>query len=339
MEGSQRVLNRSAGALDADVMFIGEAPGRLGADASGIPFHGDRAGHNFEDLLSFARVDRSSIFVTNAVLCNPKDASGNNSPPSKPEIFNCSSNLKRQIEIVDPKIVVTLGGVALESSRLIAPHDLNLRDDVRTANRWFNRILIPFYHPGQRAMVHRSFANQRSDYQFLYEQLKRISKPRRKNYSGTYDVSIMDIIKYVISQVESLDYFKLHKIFYLCELKYFQEHGERFSNAYIVRQKDGPYCTDLHIQKIKKAIAGVALHSRGNHLLLQYSPSLLDEVACINDKIKNVVDSVIEKYASLSNEEIKTKVYLTSPMRRILRQEQSLGINVYNAPIHFESAT
>ena len=81
MEGSKRVLNRAAGALNATIMFIGEAPGRLGADASEIPFHGDKAGHNFEELLEGASLSRADIFVTNAVLCNPKDENGNNAPP------------------------------------------------------------------------------------------------------------------------------------------------------------------------------------------------------------------------------------------------------------------
>ena len=51
MTGSARVLSGAAGHLDSRIMFVGEAPGRLGADNSGIPFHGDTAGHNFEQLL------------------------------------------------------------------------------------------------------------------------------------------------------------------------------------------------------------------------------------------------------------------------------------------------
>src|SRR5687767_4808993 len=86
MVHSQRVLNHSSGSLGAQIMFIGEAPGRLGADNSGIPFHGDKAGHNFEELLEFAKLDRSNIFVTNAVLCNPRDEDGNNSTPTKIEV-------------------------------------------------------------------------------------------------------------------------------------------------------------------------------------------------------------------------------------------------------------
>ena len=109
MSDSARILSRSVGNLKSDIMFIGEAPGRLGADSSGIPFHGDMSGHNFEDLLSFSYIDRSKIYVTNAVLCNPKDEKGNNSTPINQEIKNCSSFLRQQIELINPKIIVTLG--------------------------------------------------------------------------------------------------------------------------------------------------------------------------------------------------------------------------------------
>src|SRR6476659_8959679 len=101
MKDSQRVLNRSVGSLAATIMFIGEAPGRLGADNSGIPFHGDKSGHNFEELLEFAKLDRSRIFVTNAVLCNPRDKEGNNSTPTKIEIQNCADHLADQIRIIN----------------------------------------------------------------------------------------------------------------------------------------------------------------------------------------------------------------------------------------------
>src|SRR5438128_2012162 len=79
MNNSLRVLNHSVGSLNAKIMFIGEAPGRLGADDSGIPFHGDKSGHNFEELLEFANLNRGDLYITNSVLCNPKDEKGNNS--------------------------------------------------------------------------------------------------------------------------------------------------------------------------------------------------------------------------------------------------------------------
>ncbi len=336
MCGSQRVLNRSGGSLYADIMFIGEAPGRLGADNSGIPFHGDKSGHNFEELLDFAKIDRSKIFVTNAVLCNPKDENGNNSTPTKQEVQNCATHLEEQIKILNPKIVVTLGSTALESTRYISHHNLILRDSVRTANKWFDRILVPFYHPGQRAMMHRSFANQRSDYQFVAEQLKRISRPAKKNSNvATINHDVISIIREILFNLNSVDYFKLHKLFYLIEYNYYKAYNERLTNAYIVRQKDGPYCTDLHFQKIKKALPEIQIKQVKGNLVFNYSADIFTKETHINGEIGDIIKQTLTKYGNLSNAEIKTKVYLTDPMKAFLRLERHDGVNMYNVPIQF----
>lgn len=148
MRDSARMLGYSAGNLRADLMFVGEAPGRLGADQTHIPFHGDTSGQNFEDLIQFVGISREDIYVTNSVLCNPKDDRGNNATPVPAEIANCSGFLRRQIQLVDPKIVVTLGATALRALAAVEPHELSLKENVRTANSWFGRTLIPLYHPG-----------------------------------------------------------------------------------------------------------------------------------------------------------------------------------------------
>lgn len=332
---SQRVLNRSGGSLNADIMFIGEAPGRLGADNSGIPFHGDKSGHNFEELLEFAKLDRSIIFVTNAVLCNPRDEEGNNSTPTKIEIQNCADHLAEQIRIINPKIVVTLGATALESTRFSSPHNLVLRNAVRTANDWFGRILIPLYHPGQRAMMHRSFANQRSDYQFVAEQLKRTTKKQPTSKVLQVNSNIIPIVKEILMRMSSIDYFKLHKLYYLVEYNYFKEHRQRLTNAYIVRQKDGPYCTDLHIQKLKKGIPELEIRNKNGHLFVGFSQNLFNSYKHLNGTKGDIIQGVIEKYGNLTNEEIKTKVYLTTPMRNFLKLEKEDHVNLYNVPIVF----
>lgn len=337
MCNSQRVLNRSGGSLSAEILFVGEAPGRLGADDSGIPFHGDKAGHNFEELLEFAKIDRSKIFVTNAVLCNPKDEKGNNSTPTKVEIQNCSNFLKKQIEIINPKIVVTLGATSLESTRNIENHNLTLKENVRTTNKWFNRILIPLYHPGQRALMHRSFANQRSDYQFVSEQNRRINKiSKTSKIYGMSGFDVTQIVREILRLCNTIDYFKLHKIFYLVEYAYFNKYKHRLTDAYIVRQKDGPYCTNLHYQKIKKSIPEAVIKEKNNVLYISYASDLFSTRHEIDECIGGVIEDTIKKYGNLTNSEIKTKVYLTMPMRVLLKIEQREKINLYNAPIIFE---
>ncbi|MBD1365494.1 uracil-DNA glycosylase [Mucilaginibacter sp. ZT4R22] len=338
----QKILNRSAGFLNAELMFIGEAPGRLGADSSGIPFHGDKAGHNFEELLEFANINRSNIFVTNAVLCNPRDENGNNSTPTKTEIQNCSKFLEEQIKLVNPKIVVTLGGVALESLNYISKHDLTLRDSVRTANKWFDRLLIPLYHPGQRAMIHRSMANQRSDYQFIADTAKNFTKKKNKSYGTIVNVGVVAIINYLFEKKDSFTYFALHKLFYLIEYKSVLKFGFRLTNSYIVRQKDGPYCTELHILKIKKALSYLdsKVLSASNILIYKnasdlFSGNLNGEYPELDKDVKALIDEILLEHGNKSNAALKRTVYFSRPMRNILAAERDNNINLYNTPISF----
>src|SRR5258708_38443099 len=84
------VLSELNGSLDARVMFVGEAPGRKGADRTRIPFSGDQSGRNFERFLSSIGLTRAEIFITSAALCNPRKPSGANRRPGASEISNCS---------------------------------------------------------------------------------------------------------------------------------------------------------------------------------------------------------------------------------------------------------
>lgn len=167
MCGRIKVLSEKNGNINAKVVFIGEAPGRLGADRTGIPFYGDQAGRNFERLLRFAGLDRSEVFITNAVLCNPRDEKGNNSTPNKKEVQNCSLFLSLLIDIIEPELIVPLGSCALSSLQIINAHQLALRQDVRKPTPWGKYIVLPMYHPGPRAVIHRSVTTQNEDFSFL----------------------------------------------------------------------------------------------------------------------------------------------------------------------------
>jgi uracil-DNA glycosylase family 4 len=323
-------------------MFIAEAPGRLGADVSAIPLHGDKTGNNFEALLQFAGIDRSDIFVTNAVLCNPKDSDGNNSTPNKLEVDNCSKFLKEQIDIINPKVIVTLGAVALSSLSLIESHQFSLKRDIRTSNNWYNRILIPLYHPGQRAMLHRSLANQRSDYQFLKEVFNRLNVKRKVigSTSKIKNENISSIVHYMLKD-RILSYFAIHKLFYLVEYLCVIKYGFRLTSSYIIRQKDGPYCTDLQINKLKNTIPELNIFNSGkNSLSLSINaPTLFANYDSINELPKEVtelIDEVLAKYGNKSNVALKRSVYFTRPMRNILHLESNLGVNFYNSPINFD---
>ncbi len=167
------VLSERNGPLHAQIMFVAEAPGRLGAARTGVPLSGDQSGRNFERLLAAAGLAREDVFVTNAVLCNPLDSRGRNAAPSRAELRRCVAYLERTIDLVNPVVVVTLGAIALEALNQISPHSATLRHDVGHELRWASRVLVPMYHPSPRAQIHRPFATQVEDFTHLQEILSR----------------------------------------------------------------------------------------------------------------------------------------------------------------------
>ena len=158
------VLSAANGPSSARVMFVGEAPGRLGAGRSGVPFQGDESGRRFVSLLEVAGLRREDVFVTNALLCNPVDDGGRNRRPRLSEVDRCRAFLEAQIAAVDPRIVVALGEVALVALGRIESHDARLRTHAGLAVPWAGRLLVPLYHPGRRALVHRPEPQQRADW-------------------------------------------------------------------------------------------------------------------------------------------------------------------------------
>jgi uracil-DNA glycosylase family 4 len=150
------VLGPANGPVPARIMLVGEAPGRLGAGRTGVPFRGDEAGRRFDALLSLAGLARDEVFVTNAVLCNPLSDRGLNRRPRLPEVARCSGFLREQVLTVDPALVVAMGGVALGALGRVAEHGLSLRDGCGRLRPWFGRHLIavdgpPLHRPPARS--------------------------------------------------------------------------------------------------------------------------------------------------------------------------------------------
>lgn len=153
MQERTAVLSELNGTVHPKVLFIAEAPGRQGADRTRRPFWGDKSGENFQVLLDSIGLRRDEIFITNAVMCSPRSETGANRRPTRGEMKNCSEFLKRQIDLIDPKIVATLGSVALDAVKLVAPHDLLLRDDAARAADWYGRKIYPLYHPSPQVII------------------------------------------------------------------------------------------------------------------------------------------------------------------------------------------
>lgn len=172
MKERSAVLSELNGSIRARVMFIGEAPGRKGADRTRVPFSGDQSGANFDRFLNSIRLRREQIFISSAALCNPRTETGANRKPAQAEVANCSGFLRRTIEIVDPRIIVTLGSVALEALKRIHYHELVLKDAAAQIHEWNGRLLVPIYHPSPQVLAsHRREAQQLSDYQVVAKAL------------------------------------------------------------------------------------------------------------------------------------------------------------------------
>jgi DNA polymerase len=166
MCGRSAVLSERNGRVGARVMFVGEAPGRQGGDRTRVPFSGDQSGRNFTRFLDSIGLAREEVFITHAALCNPRAASGANRRPTRLEVSNCSEFLRRQIEVISPCVVVTLGIVSLAALAAVEYHRLTLRENVGQVHAWHGRLLVPLYHPSPQVLAsHRREAEQLKDYQ------------------------------------------------------------------------------------------------------------------------------------------------------------------------------
>lgn len=168
------VLSELNGNLEPKVFFIAEAPGRQGADRTRKPFSGDKSGANFQILLDSIGLKREEIFITNTVLCSPRSETGANRKPSKKEIKNCAGFLEKTINLINPKIIVTLGSVALEALKTIEYHQIILKSDAGGIFRWNWRLFIPLYHPSPQVIAsHRRIFEQLEDFKSVAEAIKR----------------------------------------------------------------------------------------------------------------------------------------------------------------------
>jgi DNA polymerase len=131
-----------SGNADADLMFVGEAPGK-NEDEQGRPFVG-RAGDLLERLLGEVGLQREDVFINNTLNCRPPD----NRDPHPVEIENCQDYLMRKIELVEPRVICTLGNFATKLLRRDNAGITKVRGqaEIRVIGRRAVRLL-PVLHP------------------------------------------------------------------------------------------------------------------------------------------------------------------------------------------------
>ena len=131
-----------SGNADADLMFVGEAPG-ANEDKQGVPFVG-QAGKLLEQLLGEIGLQRQDVFIANTLLCRPPG----NRDPLPQELDNCQEYLFRKLDLIEPKVVCTLGNFATKLLRgdPTGITRLHGREEIRTLGPRTLR-LYPLYHP------------------------------------------------------------------------------------------------------------------------------------------------------------------------------------------------
>lgn len=126
------------GSPDAEVVFVGEAPGK-NEDEQGLPFVG-AAGRFLEEMLSAAGLKRGDVYITNIVKYRPP---GNRDPyPDEKAAF--LPFLKKQLEIIKPKLVVTLGR---HSMAALLPPELKISQCHGQPKRYKGQVYLPLFHP------------------------------------------------------------------------------------------------------------------------------------------------------------------------------------------------
>jgi DNA polymerase len=166
LAATRRTVVFGSGNADAELMFVGEAPG-ASEDEQGLPFVG-RAGGLLDTLLEEVGLRRADVFITNTLLCRPPG----NRDPLPGEIENCKDYLLAKVELIQPSVICTLGNF---STKL-------LRDDPTGITRLHGRPeviqlgsravrLYPIFHPAAALYTPRMLETLREDFARLPELL------------------------------------------------------------------------------------------------------------------------------------------------------------------------
>ncbi len=134
---SRKLAVPGEGPADADIMFIGEGPG-FHENEQGRPFVG-AAGKYLDELLAKINLQRKDVFIGNVVKCRPP----NNRDPLPEELAACSDYLERQIQTINPKVIVTLGRYSM--ARFLP--NAKISDVHGQSFKIKGRLVVPMFHP------------------------------------------------------------------------------------------------------------------------------------------------------------------------------------------------
>jgi len=172
LAGGRTQVVFGSGAPNADLMFVGEAPG-FHEDKQGVPFVG-AAGKLLDQLLTGIGLTRADVYVANVIKCRPPG----NRDPLPEEIEACEAHLWRQIELIQPRVVATLGNFA---TKLLSGRPSGITrvhgQEQETTLGGRHVLLYPLYHPAAALYTPRMLDVLKSDFARLPELMGREVAP------------------------------------------------------------------------------------------------------------------------------------------------------------------
>ncbi|MCL5046649.1 MAG: uracil-DNA glycosylase [Actinobacteria bacterium] len=324
MSGRLKVLGNLNGSLFSNVLFLGEAPGRLGADRYGIPFWGDQSARNFDTLVHAVGWTRAEIFITNALLCNPRNDEDRNDSPETGEIRNCSSFLLETLNIVRPRVIAPLGKVALQTLESILACRIDLRTSVAQPVQCQGYVIFPLYHPGPRALVHRSFNKQLLDYYSLKTYVQGFGRPselcqgllqlsRFTWWEHTFrPTKYQRLIGWVVRKAGTVSESALAKITYLLDWSCYSMTGSALSDALYVRDKNGISAASLAVDLATlRRLGAIALKGSS----IENGPSRYD-LSPVKGSFGGHVERFTLQLLAMGDAELVSLVHRTPPVQR-----------------------
>jgi uracil-DNA glycosylase family 4 len=155
-----------AGNADADLMFIGEAPGS-NEDRMGLPFVG-QAGKLLDKLLAEIGLERNEVWICNVLKCRPPD----NRDPQPNEIESCQDYLLRQVQLIEPVVICTLGNFSTKLLRADTTGISRLHGQAETRTIGSRAVrLYPLFHPAAALYTPSMLETLRTDFHRLPELL------------------------------------------------------------------------------------------------------------------------------------------------------------------------
>lgn len=154
LSGSRANIVFGVGDAGADLMFVGEGPG-ANEDKQGEPFVG-QAGKLLDELLASVGLSRSQVYIANVVKCRPPG----NRDPLPDEVASCSPFLRRQIQLIRPKVIASLGNHA---TKLMTGTDQGISKIHGKVFSGKNYVVFPLYHPAAALYMRTTLASLEAD--------------------------------------------------------------------------------------------------------------------------------------------------------------------------------